>query len=726
MSVTRKPRVGYAALNETARLHAPLRYLPIIVVPGIMGSRLTDPKTGELVWNPVGKPIGDGPHPFACNNERLTQTSAELCPDETHGFDDDEDDKENEIQGIKHYYNLVGDFYGALAKSLAALDCGQTGDYQLKPKVYCAGYDWRLDAAKSALRLAEVVEEALRETRERKVVLIAHSMGGLVSRYYCRVLGGESRVHALILLASPTMGAPPAYTQLKHGPPGAYLKDILQAESARDAVIEGIQDVAMLESSIANLAMLGQQTGAMDPGLANTKSKTAATNGRIKNSVVGLVGDMFLVLSLGAGRWLTRRETTYFARQMPAIYQLLPNSLYSREHKNWMLFDPLATGHPPTGYMILFPTLLDLANVFFGAVGAAAAKAPSPVGVISDAVNAATVTAGNMIKDAVDFIVGPRDATRTSGRATRNSQTIDERVVSIVKALRNDNTGALPGQEKSFIESQADAARQILELFHRAQKSFVDCTNNRQLYNDIYTGLLDIVELRAVCASNLALFYRFDEALTVNPRVFDGTSPLDLLKGLLDPVLKPLGVNLASVENAFKGEVSRIFSAKKSDDKLREEASKREASKKLKEARKLREAAEKARNIPLIYMHPNTLNVYGTTEEVEAGCILLATEILSNDDSNFLRMVLLPLSLFLALPSLGMSTDHSSGLLSQSFGDGTVPVASANPDPALLSRPFVVTKEVKYVGHSDIPKDGETITWVKEQIQGMLTGFLAT
>ena len=724
-----KPRIGYAVLNEKARLHAPLRYLPIVIVPGIMGTRLTDPKTGELVWNPVGKPIGDGPQPFACNNERLVQVSAELVPDETHGFDYDEDDKEKEIQGIKHYYNLVGDFYGALAKSLAQMDCGMSGDYQLKPKVYCAGYDWRLDNAKSALRLAEVVEEALRETRERKVILVSHSMGGMVSRYYCRVLGGESKVHALFLLASPTMGAPPAYIQLKHGPPGLYLKDILQAENARDAVTEGIQDLAMLESSIANLALLGPQNAAIGKGAGSDAKKSTALKTRGKNSAVGLLGDMFLVLSLGAGRWLTRRETTYFARQLPAIYQLLPNALYSREHKYWMLFDPLATGHPPTGYMIIFPKLLELpiflleSTWLFGGIG--------------NALISATSKKGDKIKDAISSFLNPEDAERTSGRATRNAQTLEARIASIVKALKNDNSGALPGQEKSFIESEADAIKQIVELFRRTQKSFIDCTNNRQLYNDIYTGLLDIVELRAVCASNLALFYRFDEALTVNPRVEEGVSPLDLLKGLLGPVLTPLGVDLSRIEGMVTDGVTSFLSAavgmivsdqntfnvgerfeKSGVERAKDEAKKR--------AREARDAAEKAKNKPLVYMPPNTYNVYCMTEEVELGCALLATDIVSNDDSNFLRMILVPLSLFLALPVLHKKHDHSSGLLSQSFGDGTVPAASANPAEALLSTKFVACHEVTYALHADVPKTEATLTWVKEKIQGMLTEFLAT
>ena len=34
-----------------------------------------------------------------------------------------------------------------------------------------------------------------------------------------------------------------------------------------------------------------------------------------------------------------------------------------------------------------------------------------------------------------------------------------------------------------------------------------------------------MVEQRAICAANLALFYRFDEALTVSPRPEKGTTP---------------------------------------------------------------------------------------------------------------------------------------------------------------------------------------------------------
>jgi hypothetical protein len=80
--------------------------------------------------------------------------------------------------------------------------------YNIKPKVYVAGYDWRRDNAQSALRLASIVEEALADTGARKCIIVAHGMGGLVARYYSQMLGGESKISALFLVGSPTLGMP--------------------------------------------------------------------------------------------------------------------------------------------------------------------------------------------------------------------------------------------------------------------------------------------------------------------------------------------------------------------------------------------------------------------------------------------------------------------------------------------------------------------------------------
>lgn len=202
--------------------------IPIIIVPGIMGTRLVDPdKNGVMVWNPL-TPLAltsctEGFGTFAANRNRLMDPRP-LAPAEQHDIKREGSCVNTffKAQVIPHFGNLFFKYYFQLAFSLN--DPGFSQQVQNKTgktlQVYGCGYDWRQDNAESARRLDAVVKEALRDTgagESGKVIVVAHSMGGLVSRYYCKKLGGESRVAALILLGTPNHGAPRAYALLKEG-----------------------------------------------------------------------------------------------------------------------------------------------------------------------------------------------------------------------------------------------------------------------------------------------------------------------------------------------------------------------------------------------------------------------------------------------------------------------------------------------------------------------------
>lgn len=82
-------------------------------------------------------------------------------------------------------------------------------------------YDWRRDNRASAHVLEKFVGERLKRWRESskgaadaKVILIAHSMGGLVARYYLEVLGGWQDCKALITFGTPHRGVPSALQTL--------------------------------------------------------------------------------------------------------------------------------------------------------------------------------------------------------------------------------------------------------------------------------------------------------------------------------------------------------------------------------------------------------------------------------------------------------------------------------------------------------------------------------
>lgn len=83
-------------------------------------------------------------------------------------------------------------------------------------------YDWRRDNRVAARKLGRVVEEGLRQLREQgaarpRAVLIAHSMGGLVARYWLEVLGGWRQCRALITFGTPHRGSVKILDYLANG-----------------------------------------------------------------------------------------------------------------------------------------------------------------------------------------------------------------------------------------------------------------------------------------------------------------------------------------------------------------------------------------------------------------------------------------------------------------------------------------------------------------------------
>ena len=123
---------------------------------------------------------------------------------------------------------LGHDFYGQLLSTLQRFG----GYVRSKPgdapragerRYYVYAYDWRQDNVEAARGLDRLIDAIRRDYGDPtlKVDIIAHSMGGLVARYYLRygpvdvldgteqlvTLYGTSRVRKLILLGTPNMGS---------------------------------------------------------------------------------------------------------------------------------------------------------------------------------------------------------------------------------------------------------------------------------------------------------------------------------------------------------------------------------------------------------------------------------------------------------------------------------------------------------------------------------------
>jgi len=145
----------------------------------------------------------------------------------------------------------------------------ESGGYTGNKDFFCFAYDWRLDNRISAARLSakikqwqEKYKDSLKaelkekfqlfwnELKEKnfitneqnpdneqiKVNIVAHSMGGLVSRYYLQMLGGSKNVNKLIMLGTPNLGAMDSLKALAKGEYPEAIFHFYYEESSRPII----------------------------------------------------------------------------------------------------------------------------------------------------------------------------------------------------------------------------------------------------------------------------------------------------------------------------------------------------------------------------------------------------------------------------------------------------------------------------------------------------------
>ena len=186
---------------------------PVIVVPGLFGSKLRDRRTGKEVWPGSTLDI------VFSNYEVL---ALEMDPDTLLP-------KPSSVEAYAITEGALGrDFYGEIIKTLSRYGGYARGELGVSvktkgPRYYIFHYDWRQDNVHTTLELDQLIEQIRRDYNDPalKVDIIAHSMGGLIVRYYLRygtvdVLDGNDfpvnhhgaqRVRRLIMLGTPNLGS---------------------------------------------------------------------------------------------------------------------------------------------------------------------------------------------------------------------------------------------------------------------------------------------------------------------------------------------------------------------------------------------------------------------------------------------------------------------------------------------------------------------------------------
>lgn len=193
----------------------------VIFLPGIMGSVLQ--KDGKDLWAISGQALGKVAQTLGKRVEELYLHDHDLERDQL----DDGIRATRLIEDIYDIPNFIkGSGYRLVQQRLHErfeLSQGDRDKPQPHQNFFTFPYDWRRDIRVPARQLQRFIGEQLPKWRDysgnkdAKVILIAHSMGGLVARYYVELLGGYPDVFRFYTLGTPHRGAPKTIEVLSNG-----------------------------------------------------------------------------------------------------------------------------------------------------------------------------------------------------------------------------------------------------------------------------------------------------------------------------------------------------------------------------------------------------------------------------------------------------------------------------------------------------------------------------
>ncbi len=196
---------------------------PVVLIPGVLGSRLAQSDTGIELWPGSTRKL---------LTSRYLDLALRIDPQTLEPLDDG-------LVASGLFDGAVGrDYYGQIVQALT-----EVGGYepsmpgqpvgQQKARLYVFTYDWRQDNVITVRKLDRFLEQIRRDygDPDLKVDVIAHSMGGLIIRYYQRygtedVLDGNSfpvtgagvrRLRRVVLIGTPNQGTVTAVHKFLNG-----------------------------------------------------------------------------------------------------------------------------------------------------------------------------------------------------------------------------------------------------------------------------------------------------------------------------------------------------------------------------------------------------------------------------------------------------------------------------------------------------------------------------
>lgn len=276
---------------------------PVIVIPGILGSRLIDPESGQVVWGAFTYGAADADFAEGAMAVALPMARGAALSSLRDAVEPD-----GVLRTLRANVGplevTAAEPYRDILRTLAAgkyidrdLMISERSDHELGGPIDYAGlhatcfqfdYDWRRDISENAARLDVLIREAAalaaaeRGTPTAKVDVVAHSMGGMVLMYYLRygaralpddgsippaTWEGARHVERAILVGTPGAGSVSAFRQLIEG---TYYAPI--APEYRPGVVGTFPSVYQLMPRERHARIVDDETGAPITGLYDPRT----------------------------------------------------------------------------------------------------------------------------------------------------------------------------------------------------------------------------------------------------------------------------------------------------------------------------------------------------------------------------------------------------------------------------------------------------------------------
>jgi pimeloyl-ACP methyl ester carboxylesterase len=221
--------------------------VPVVFVPGVMGTRLEFKSDGGH-WDP------DSEIALASWSTDLSRTvylrfrsnTAVILGESSLLFD------RGFAQIVQRVYGKFLDF---LAAAMTTPFC----------PVHAVGYDWTQSNAVSAARLDDEVQRICKMWGAKKVVIVTHSMGGIVARAACLRPGFKDRVAGIIHTVQPALGASLTYRQFLTGSTGGAGASLFSLPGIKAKLMDNLIGNEWWKY-MANIAVLRGPAELMPPG----------------------------------------------------------------------------------------------------------------------------------------------------------------------------------------------------------------------------------------------------------------------------------------------------------------------------------------------------------------------------------------------------------------------------------------------------------------------------